>query len=159
MAKTYSNTVQMFCPNISTLDTTFYMAPGTNAIKYPVFTLKHGQNSKFEEPLGKKQFTKVQRVGKVHLDPGHIKTDVLIYRKSFLLNTVIKKVLNYSVTDDTALDIGKFGFITVEKMIQAVATDDVKKIRVAYEQDVKYGCVVTAPRKPTSNYFIDQTPL
>lgn len=154
--------LQVIKPNGQTVDSTMFAVP-TTVIKYPVFTYKHQVGTFQAEPQGKAQFSKVSTVGKAHLDPAQIKTDVLVFRKSYNLNTLIRSKLNYfppeNATPDDTISIGKFRFFTLEKMIQAVATVAASSITVAFEQDVKYGCMITAPNKGVTNYILDQVPV
>lgn len=150
-------TLQVIAPNTVTA------VPGpfetVASYKYPVITLKNTAGSTLAEPPGKAQFARVNAVGKAHLDPGQIKTDVLIYRKQVTLRHFIQKMLNYLPNDDVSVSGGKFRFFIFEKMIQAQSTDAQKCIRIAYEQDLKLAASATAPRSVATNYVVDQTPV
>lgn len=74
-----------------------------------------------QEPPQGWWFPGVKKVGKVHLDPGVIKTNRLIYRKSFSLNN-LRQLLLMSEPQNQAEKIrtpfGKFAFMSFERMLQ-----------------------------------------
>lgn len=115
------------------------------------------------EPPGLAAVTRASRVGKVHLDPGQIKTSVLVYRKKFNLNYLLNQISRHGVeasdgTQKNFINIGTFRFFHVEKMIQAVATTDVNGIIVAYEIDQKLGLVIRAPKEIGSTMVLSLNP-
>lgn len=117
-----------------------------------------GSGSPLVEPMGKSQFAHVRGVTKAKLEPGEIKTNILVYSKSCNLN----KLWDFAESDvsaDSITNLGKFWFAHFEKMLQAVATTQVNAIKVAYELDQKLGAYVTAPQVVSTNYIIDNAPI
>lgn len=106
------------------------------------------------EPQPLSFIKKANKISKVHLDPGQIKTSVLVFKKNININ-VLTKLYARSGADILAnfdgLSLGKFSFVHVEKMIQAVATTDVNAMNIAYEVDTKSGCIITAPKIRQTN--------
>jgi len=111
------------------------------------------------EPPNYKQFTFVKKHGKIHLDPGHIKTSVLTYKKGFNMMNLMK-ILNdgASVTSVPRVSIGNYRFFAMEKMVQAVATTTTNAPKIAYEIDWKLGIYVTCPKSQITTYIIDVAP-
>jgi len=113
----------------------------------------------YREPPLASQFSRVQKSGKAHLDPGQVKTSVLNYKKSFYFGNLSKIMYTGSVlTQQNRQPFGKFRFFCLEKMIQFNKTQGVRGIRIAYEVDTKMGVQVTdyrnfqtgmIPMKPT----------
>lgn len=157
--KTGMQTVQVLYPNI--VDSDYLMnAAATNVTgKYGIINVKNAVGSTLAEPPGKAQFAHVQSVGKAHLDPGQIKTSVLINNFTVSLNSLIKNLMDPSSVKSLLSKYGKFRFFILEKMIQAVGTDSTKCIRIAYEVDLKLGAQAVAPRIQTTNYVVDQIPI
>lgn len=114
-----------------------------------------GLNSQLREPLPKSMVGRAKVVGKVHLDPGEIKTSVLVHRKKYSFNSLLRSlaIIGTEGTNTNFFNIGKFRFIHLEKMLQAVATTDVNAFNVAYEVDCKSGVYITAPKFRTTNYI------
>lgn len=139
---------------------------GAGYHKYPVGTYKFygstgtpGGLDALVEPPVQSQFSHVAKIGKAHLDPAEIKSSVLEHSTSSNLNVMIKKIVQVNNANALDVPIGKYRFFIMEKMIQAVTTTEVNAIKLAYEVDSKYGCVITAPPSTTSTYVIDQQPL
>lgn len=134
----------------------------TNA---PVVTKKFGgtiaNTANLAEPPVKSQVRHCTAVGKAHLDPGQVKTDVLVYKKTFSLNGLVRKYMRSTalLLDTSRIAIGKYRFFMLEKMIQAVQTTDVNSITIAYELDHKTGIVCQCKRSLQTNYIVTQTPL
>lgn len=115
-----------------------------------------------QEPLAKSQVKKCSLIGKAHLDPGQIKTSVIVYRKKFTLNSLTRMYLRSTSESGSSLgciEIGKFRAFHLEKMIQSVGTDNANAIKMAFEVDYKIGIAFTAKRQYVTNYICDQSPL
>lgn len=120
----------------------------------PVVTVKFTAGP-LQEPQSITSLQKVSQLAKVHLDPGQIKTNTLVYQKVFKLNFLVQ-ALARTGSDITAgtsnmINFGKFAFIHLEKMLQAVATTDVNAMNVAYECDHKTGVKVSCPKIRQTN--------
>ena len=102
---------------------------------------------------------KTKKIGKAKLEPGEIKTSTMTYQSSFLLNELLQKLVISSLTADTETStFGTFRLFIFEKMLQAVATDGVNGLKVAYELDAKYGCIATAPKVTVTTALITALP-
>lgn len=116
--------------------------------------LRKGDINALAEPPSAKLFENVQKSGKLHIGPGDIQTSVIKYRKSLPLANFIAIV--FDGRNDTAAGsgrfkmkyLGEFKFYGFEKQIDAVAPTAENNIRVAYEHDLKFACMIT-PHKPT----------
>lgn len=160
--KINADEVDILTPNVKTFHQTF----GGEDYWNPVFARLNSATAgsaggagntvnKLTEPPTKVQFDRVKRVGKAHMDPGHIKTSVLTDRRGFLLQSFFRMV-DFFAADEQAVKAGKFRFFILEKMINAVADTATNVIRVAYELDCKIGCVASCPSISVTNYITDQ---
>lgn len=130
----------------------------------PILTL--GNFYELNEPPNFKQFQYVKKHGKAHLDPGQIKTSVLVHTANFTWSRILNEINQFYNNPGTGIEfpqknrisIGKFRFFAMEKMIQSIETSDVNKINMAYEHDYKLGCYVTCPRMKMSLYVVDVAP-
>lgn len=137
---------------------------GTNAtVKTNYNTYKFVSTSAMAEPLNKKQLQHCSAVGKIHLDPGQIKTSVLVSRGKKSLNGLLNaiRIAGNESTLSTVepLSIGKYRAFHLEKMIQSVATTDVNAPTIAWEVDIKTGYTITCPSVNVSNYINELSPL
>jgi len=127
---------------------------GTSTLLPAVCTAKFAAGSAMCEPQPLSFIKKANKIAKIKLDPGDIKTNIIVSSHSFNLN-VLSKMYSRSGADVAAsfdgFNVGKFSFIHVEKMIQAVATTDVNAMNIAYEVDTKSGCIITAPKIRQTN--------
>jgi len=100
-------------------------------------------------------------IAKAKLDPGEVKTSVLTWSQSALLNVVLRKttISNNLSPLVTPQHIGKFRIFILEKMIQAVATDNINGMKLAYELDAKYAVICTAPKETTTTMVININPV
>lgn len=112
------------------------------------------------EPQGKQQLKRVKKIGKAHIEPGHIVTSVLAYRKKFTLSGMARHLIIAPTGDWEAngLKIGNFRYLHLEKMIQSVATTDVNAIKVHYETDLKQGGIFTCPKVSVTPMVINLNP-
>lgn len=149
--------------NYIMLNNSFTVAGGNTSSYSTLMTGKFSSSSNpsAREPLPLSMVKRAKKVGKAHLDPGEIKTSVLNYSKTFLLNSLIRKLI--AVGDETTtgsfVDIGIFRCFLFEKMLQAVATSDVNGLNIAYELDQKTGIEVVAPQCASTSFIIDQSPV
>jgi len=96
----------------------------------------------------------------VHLDPGQIKTSVLTWTKSFLINDLMRSLFirGLETGNAYALSVGKSRWFLLEKMLQSVATTDVNGIKVAYEVDTKFAAYVTCPKATVTTQMVSISP-
>jgi len=114
--------------------------------------------STLTEPPKASQLYRVKKNGKAHLDPGQVKTSLLIYRKSLSFNSLIKAISkgNYPVAPPSisTCSLGNFRCFAFEKMLNAVATTDVNGIKLAYEHDHKTAVSMFAPPVIVTNTIV-----
>lgn len=132
--------------------TSALIAPNQNATTFATLS------PMYKEPPLPSQLTKVSKAGKLHLDPGQIKTSVITLTKSYGLQKLVQDMYAGSMTPGSTQERafrGNYRVFAVEKMIQNVATSDINQIRLAYELDSKYGCYIsnTSNQKATSYVF------
>jgi len=114
--------------------------------------------STLREPPSKNMFYKVKTEGSAHLDPGMIKTSVLIYKRKMLLNTYFR-LLSYNGTQErNTLEIGSFRFLILEKLLQPTGTVAQNIINCACEVDNKIGAVITCTKLTPTHYILAQNP-
>lgn len=101
----------------------------------------------FAEPPPPTLFVGVKKYGKVHLDPGEIKTSVLTERFSISLDRYFGKTLG---VDPSAVlkirrDIGKCRLFALEKMLEVNTGPEqtITEMNIAYEHDYKLGVMIT----------------
>jgi len=94
-------------------------------------------NSK--EPLSGYFFPKSSQEGKIHLDPGHIKTSTLTTRRNISLQYLVK--LYYAASAVQAIvPFGKYRFFQVEKIMDAGGSVN---LTVAFEHNLFMTCFAT----------------
>lgn len=107
------------------------------------------------EPLDYQYFTNVSKIGKVHLDPGHIKTSVLTKTLNILFGNFLN-IINPQVPDSTGSDNTKsyvnkklavYRMFALEKMIDSNATENTTVVAVGYEHNVRISANVKTIRK------------
>lgn len=116
----------------------------------------------FQEPPYKNALINVKSQGKAHLDPGQIKTSVITFKRSYLLNKLLRSMpwnSTYTVGTPNPIFIGKYRLFLFEKMITAIATSETNVMKIAYEHDVKTGVVVRLRKMQTSNMMVFNNPL
>jgi len=100
-----------------------------------------GASVSLREPPFANMFVSCKQQGKIHLDPGQIKTSVLTYKKTTLLNSLMRQtVMNNSTIGRLYTTSGQFRFFGLEKMIDA--TSDPLSIIVAYEHNYLIGLAI-----------------
>jgi len=98
----------------------------------------------YREPPLPSQFSRVQKSGKAHLDPGQIKTSVLNYKKTFYFANLVKILFTGTVlTEQNRQPQGNYRFFCFEKMIQFIGTSTANSIKIAFEVDTKMGIQVS----------------
>lgn len=110
------------------------------------------------EPPVKSVLRNVSGVGVVHLEPGEIKTDVLFFNSTMLLNSLLSKIYVSDVADRLH-SFGQYRVLLFEKMIQAVGTTTTNGISLAYEVDSKVASYITAPETFSTNYIVEISPV
>lgn len=93
-------------------------------------------------------FRTVISTGKVHLDPGHIKTSVLDGKLTISLNKLYRILFRAedTVNNHAKAILGRFRFIMLEKMINAVTGSATNSIKCAYEHNLRIGGYITLNR-------------
>lgn len=74
-----------------------------------------------QEPPHAWYFPGAKRAGKIHLDPGYVKTSVLVHKKRISLNLLKKQLSDDTTSVKVKSGFGKFTFFAIEKMIQTSA--------------------------------------
>lgn len=110
------------------------------------------------EPVTRNLVKYSSATGKAHLDPGEIKTSVLNFKGRYDVNRLLSYLGSGSVASNI-LNIGKARFFIFEKMLKALATADVTSIKLAYETDIKTGCIFKAPKFTPTTYVFSSTPV
>lgn len=112
----------------------------------------------YQEPPPPSHFDNVKLVGKVLLDPGHVKTSSLATGISMGLNKAYQLYFGTSHTAAVTHPrhyIGKYRFLILEKMINAVTGTEANSIKVAFETNCKLGALVQFKRDTTSAVIVD----
>lgn len=78
-----------------------------------------------QEPLHQLYFKHVTQKGKVHLDPGYIKTSVLTYSKNMSLNHILRRVNQICTAAKIRDSFGNFRFFGLERMIDTAAESSI----------------------------------
>lgn len=122
-------------------------------------------NTSPAEPFLKSQLSNCTRYGKAHLDPGQIKTSVLYFSKTLLVNTLFAEMTRSNGTYGSnaslgcPIQYGKYQMFHLEKMIQSIITSETNSIKVAYEVDWKHGAYVTAPQNLPTLLVVKNSPV
>jgi len=114
----------------------------------------------YQEPIGPELLEKVKYHGKVHLDPGHLKTSSLTDRFSVDLT----KFIRMAAHDNTSIQhhrhyFGSYRFMMLEKMLAAASGSVANSIKLGYEVNERVGCyctvknsTITVPLLSVANY-------
>ena len=101
----------------------------------------------YQEVVPPEMLEKVNRFGKVHLDPGHLKTSTLTSRLSMPVQKFWREVCYQSGTISHHRHYkGKFRFMMLEKMMAATLGTSTNSIKVAFEHNITIGAYVIARR-------------
>lgn len=105
----------------------------------------------YQEPVPASHFIRVLKVGKVHLDPGHIKTSVLDGRYTISLDKFYKLLrveiaptgpAPYTYYHDRSI-MGVYRFMILEKMLNSVVGTAANSIKCAFEHNIRIGGYIT----------------
>lgn len=118
-----------------------------------------------QEPLDYQNFANVQKIGKVHMDGGQLKTSQLI--KSFtvqfgnmfnVINTQLNDAGSTTAIGDKSYVPAKFAhyrFFAVEKMMDANPSGALSNVLVAFEHNVRMTAAIkTYPQNSTAISFV-----
>jgi hypothetical protein len=120
----------------------------------------------FKEPLDYQMFQPVKKIGKIHLDPGQIKTSVISKRISMDLNRFFLLIspVNTDTATATSQGLGQrrvdgtlanYRMFAVEKLLDANISTLTTPVTVAYEHNLKIMCSVSFRNSnPTNLRFI-----
>jgi len=99
-------------------------------------------SSLYNEVALPNQFAGIKSHGKVHMDPGDIKTSRLQFTKTIGLNKLVSLYkMKLGSTGKVEFYFGNTRIIGVEKMITAVALDATNAFNLAFEHDLKIGVI------------------
>jgi len=93
-----------------------------------------------KEPLSGYFFPKSSLQGKVHLDPGILKTSVLTTRRNISLKYLVRLFNTGATSPQPLTSFGKYRFFQLEKMIDTGITIN---LLVAYEHNISMSCYAT----------------
>lgn len=110
------------------------------------------------EPPPKSMFVRVKTDGKAHLDPGSIKTSTMTDYLTVSMANLLRIISGVNLSESQT-NAGKFRFFLLEKMLQYTATTDANAINVAYEHDIKHGCICVCSKITPSHFEVVNIPL
>nr|CRY97148.1 hypothetical protein [uncultured prokaryote] len=120
---------------------------------YGVIARPASDVSSLQEPPIPQHFTNISKSSKAHIDPGQVKTDVLIYRATLSMYRLLPLMfgagadLTYKKTN-----MGKFKIFGLEKMIHA--EEEEPATEVAFEANLEMSAALIAGRpQPTARIF------
>lgn len=96
----------------------------------------------YQEVPQASHFRQVIGTGKVHLDPGHIKTSVLDGKVTISLNKLYRLLFrteDVGSTSHAKAILGRFRFMMLEKMLNSVVGDANNSIKCAFEHNIRMG--------------------
>lgn len=93
-------------------------------------------------------FRHVLTTGKVHLDPGHIKTSVLDGKVTISVNKLYRILFrtDSAVNNHSKAILGRFRFMMLEKMLTSVTGEAANSIKCAFEHNIRIGGYITLKR-------------
>ena len=109
--------------------------------------------SDLREPMLLQDMTNASKGGKIHLDPGWIKTSVLHDRFSIGLNSLFNKYPFVEPGTSTRYKVGKFRIMALEKMIETNAAST-PNIAVGYEHNIRVAVGISGGYWKTQTSFI-----
>jgi len=118
--------------------------------------LAAADNSLREPPLGK-TFPRVKKMGKAHLEPGQIKTSVLVFEKTMTLQTFCKQNWfgNPAIAANRYLALpGKYKFFCLEQMLKPFAASS--DVIAAWEHNLDMNCFVVPGHETVTTRFFEQ---
>lgn len=101
-----------------------------------------GNEYTLEEPPNGKVFPRVRKMAKAHLDPGQIKTSVLIWTRTGTLQDFVKDMWtgsNLTAANKYFSRYGKFRFFSLEQMIKPFS--DSAPVTTAWEHNLDMNCI------------------
>ena len=109
----------------------------------------------YQEPIGPEMLEKVSSHGKVHLDPGHLKTSSLSTHITMPLQKFIRET---AYKNDAAIAHhrhykGAFRFMMLEKMLAANTGSATNSIKLGYEHNLRIGAYISAPKRTMTAHF------
>lgn len=114
----------------------------------------------FQEPPGKSQMVKVQKVGPCKLNPGEIKTSEIYIHRNKSLNQWVKILNNLPTgSGSRTMETGKYALFGFEKMVNASAGTVDNSIKIAAEAECRMGCSVKYKNQLASTYITREQPL
>jgi len=123
---------QMLFPNLSSVPGQMVASGITGVISKTVI------DNDLREPLSSFFYPKSKTEGKVHLDPGVIKTSLLTHSSGISLKSCFKKMCGTVTNQQSINPIGKYRFFAMEKMLDTFRVGDAlptAPILVAYEHN------------------------
>lgn len=111
-----------------------------------IFT-QNSSGNPFNEPLQGGAFKNITKIGKVHIDPGEIKTSSLIDKMTFNLTDFWLEIRTQGLIRK-ATGKGKFCFMYIEKMIDTSAA--APNLIIALEHNYRVGCVCKEVKRFTT---------
>jgi len=105
------------------------------------------------EPLSAYFFPKSTQQGKVHIEPGALKTSVLSTKRSISFKYLFRLFANQGTQPITSF--GSYRFFQLEKMIDTGLTQD---LSVAYEHNLAMSCYATTKYNWTSSPIFKRVP-
>jgi len=113
------------------------------------------------EPPTMTQTTRCQKIGKIHLDAGQLKTSVLTFSKEYNFNKLMQSLAkrNESATQDIYWK-GNYRIFALEKMMQSetTAVENGNLIKIAYEIDHKIGIAFQCKKENVTTTIVDSLP-
>jgi len=103
-------------------------------------------NRPWMEPLQKTDIKNCKKYGKIRLEPGYIKTSVLVASKSFTLDTLFKWCSLTKQTEHARVPVGKSRLIMLEKMM-AINTIEEPAMSIFFENNTLFN--ISTKYKPS----------
>lgn len=109
--------------------------------------IKYIPDTPFKEPLDYQMFEPISKIGKIHLDPGNVKTSILTKKISMNFSRFMNEV--NPLAPENSTDVGKrrhdwklasYRFFGIEKMLDSAADDSRTAVLIAFEHNVKIMC-------------------
>lgn len=117
--------------------------------------IRWNSTNTLKEPPMKTQLIGVKQTGKAHLDPGQIKTSVLVDSRTVGLNWYWNKLNARKLAAQPQNSyFGKARYFVLEKMLSMGKPAFTTAIRVAFEVDHKHAIQVHCKRMPPSASYI-----
>jgi len=115
------------------------IADSTTGVIFPATVT----DSFLQEPLNPIELAKVKSYGKISINPGQIKTSVVIERKTMYFNTLMAKLIPRRGLASNNCPLGKFRLMALEKIMHVDAT----LINLAYECQCNTTVAITEKKR------------